>query len=180
LLPNERANQIEELFRKFGRGVGSYVMARVGNADVAETITSNVFMIVVRRIEQCKTSPTAWLWTIVRSELARHFRQHRPTVELEEKFPDPSLSPPEVAARNEMQERMRVALHRLTEEQQRIIYLKFFLDVPNTEIGAELGLSSSNVGVIVHRAVKSLREIMEEPTPGDRKKTKTLATRNET
>ncbi|HET6247684.1 MAG TPA: sigma-70 family RNA polymerase sigma factor [Tepidisphaeraceae bacterium] len=163
MLPAERATQVEELFRQYGRGVGSYIMARVGNADVAETITSNVFMIVVRRIEQCRSSPAAWLWSIVRSELARHFRQHRPTVELDERLCDPALSPPEVAARNEMQERMRIAIHKLGEEQQRIIYLKFFLDVPNTEIAAELRLSASNVGVIIHRAMKQLRELMEEP-----------------
>jgi RNA polymerase sigma-70 factor (ECF subfamily) len=166
LAPNERSNMVEDLFRQYGRGVGSYILARVGNADVAETITSNVFMIVVRRIEQCRTSPSAWLWSIVRSELARHFRQQRPTVELDEKLCDPSLTPPEVAARNEMQERMRIAIHRLNEEQQRIVYLKFFLDVPNTEIALELKLSPSNVGVIIHRAVKRLRELMEEPRMG--------------
>jgi RNA polymerase sigma-70 factor (ECF subfamily) len=162
LLPNERTSQIEELFRQYGRGVGSYILARVGNADFAETITSNVFMIVVRRIDQCRSSPSAWLWSIVRSELARHFRQHRPTVELDEKLRDPALTPPELASQNEMQQRMRIAIDQLNEEQQRIVYLKFFQDVSNTEIAIELGLSASNVGVIVHRAIKRLRELMEE------------------
>jgi len=162
-----RQRQIDQMFRQYGRGVGSYIMARVGNADVAEMITSNVFLIVVRRIEQCRTSPTAWLWSIVRSELARHFRQYRPTDTLEESHPDPALSPPEAAARNEMQANIRNALARLNEEQQHIIYLKYFMDVPNTDIARELSLSSSNVGVIVHRAVKRLREIMEEGSVAD-------------
>jgi RNA polymerase sigma-70 factor (ECF subfamily) len=164
LTPRERQQKVEELFRQYGRGVGSFIMARVGNADLAETITSNVFFIVVRQIEQCRSAPGAWLWSIVRSELARHFRRHKAADQLTDRFADPALAPPELAARNEMQERMQIALHRLGDEQQRIIYLKFFLDVPNTEIAAELGLSSSNIGVIVHRAVKQLRELMEEKT----------------
>ncbi|HWE03845.1 MAG TPA: sigma-70 family RNA polymerase sigma factor [Tepidisphaeraceae bacterium] len=161
----ERQQKVEDLFRQYGRGVGSYILARVGKADIAEAITSNVFFIVVRRIDQCRSSPRAWLWSIVRSELGRHFRQHKPTDRLTDTFADPAPAPPEAAARNEMQERMRIALHRLGDEQQRIIYLKFFLDVPNTEIAAELGLGSSNIGVIVHRAIKQLRALMEEKTP---------------
>lgn len=142
--------------------MGSYVLARVGDGDVAETITSNVFLIVVRRIEQCRSSPAAWLWSIVRSELARHFRRRRPTSILDESHPDPAAGPPEAAATAEMQARTRSALARLSDEQQHIIYLKFYLDVPNTEIAATLGISASNVGVIVHRAVKRLRELMED------------------
>ncbi|HZK80039.1 MAG TPA: sigma-70 family RNA polymerase sigma factor [Humisphaera sp.] len=162
MTPRERQQKVEELFRQYGRGVGSFIMARVGNADLAEAITSNVFFVVVRQVDQCRSTPRAWLWSIVRSELARHFRRHKSAEPLSERYVDPALAPPEVAARNEMQERMQSALHRLGDEQQRIIYLKFFLDVPNTEIAGELGLSSSNIGVIVHRAVKQLRELMEE------------------
>ncbi|MDB5354619.1 MAG: sigma-70 family polymerase sigma factor [Phycisphaerales bacterium] len=142
--------------------MGSYVLARVGNVDVAETITSNVFLIVVRRIEQCRGSPAAWLWSIVRTELARHFRSRRPTVMIDESYADPAAQPSEAAELNEMQARTRAALEELSDEQQSIIYLKFYLDVPNSEIATTLGISASNVGVIVHRAVKRLRELMEE------------------
>lgn len=172
--PEQRRKQVEELFRQYGRGVGSYVLARVGNVDAAETITSNVFLIVVRRIEQCRTSPAAWLWSIVRSELARYFRQQRPTTQIDETYPDPALTPPEVVARNEMQARIRSALEQLTDEQQRIIYLKYFLDIPNTEIATELNLGASNVGVIVHRAVKRLRDLMEETGEAKRAKVATV------
>jgi RNA polymerase sigma-70 factor (ECF subfamily) len=161
LLPTDQRTRIERLFRQYGRGIGSYIRARVGDADTAENITSSVFLIVVRRIDQCRSSPAAWLWSIVRSELARHFRQVRPTVELQESILDPAQSPPEMAARNEMQTLMRDALGRLSEEQQQVIYMKFFLDMANTDIAAELKLGVSNVGVIAHRAMRQLREMME-------------------
>jgi len=164
---DRRRERIEGLFRRYGAGVGSYVLARVGNADLAEAITSNVFLIVVRQIDQCRSAPAAWLWSIVRTELARHFRQHRSTATLPESYPDRAPGPPEQAERREMQRRMWLALDRLDEEPHRIIYLKFFLDVPNTQIASQLGLSRSNIGVIVHRAIKQLRELMAQPEPGD-------------
>ncbi len=43
-----RRDMVDALFRRYARGVGSYVLARVGNRDIAETITSAVFLIVVR------------------------------------------------------------------------------------------------------------------------------------
>lgn len=64
LTAEQRKAKVEAMFRQYGRGVGSFVLARVGDADVAEAITSNVFLIVVRQIEQCRTSPAAWLWSI--------------------------------------------------------------------------------------------------------------------
>lgn len=170
--PHERREAIDQLFRKYGRGVGSYVLARVGDVDLAETITSSVFLIVVRRIEQCRTSPAAWLWSIVRSEIARHFRRQRPIESLDgHSLADPSPQPIEMAARNEIQSQMRRALEQLNEEQQNLIYLKFFQDMPNTEIAHAMGLSPSNVGVIVHRAVKRLRELMESETARTTKST---------
>ena len=38
--------------------------------------------------------------------------------------------------------------------------MKFFLDMPNTEIAGALGMTAGNVGVVVHRSVKRLRELM--------------------
>lgn len=159
--PQQRHN-IEALFRKYGRGVGSYVLARVGDVHVAETIASDVFAIVVAKIAQCRSSPAAWLWSIVHSELARHFRNRRPTAPLSNDLPDPAPSPPQSLAHREMQERMRVALSQISEAQQRVIYLKFFLDLSHKEIARELELTTTNVGVIIHRATRELRRLMEE------------------
>jgi RNA polymerase sigma-70 factor, ECF subfamily len=163
-LNEEHRRQVEELFRRYGRGVGSYVRARVGDAHVAETITSSVFLTVVRRIEQCRSSPEGWLWSIVRTEISRYYRDRRQTEVIDLAAADPAPSPVQSAELGEMQARMRQALELLTEQQHRIIYLKFFQDMSNVEIAAAMALSPSNVGVIVHRAVARLRALMESRT----------------
>lgn len=161
LLTDDRRRQIEDLFRRYGKGVGSYVLAQVGNADVAETITGSVFLIVVRRFEQCRTSPVAWLWSIVRSEIARYFRDRKDVVPLDVEPPDPLNDPRRHAESRESAQQVRRAMAELTEEQQKLIYMKFFLDLPNVEIAHSLGMTPGNVGVVAHRAVKRLREVME-------------------
>lgn len=170
LLTDDRRQQVEELFRRYGKGVGSYVLARVGDADVAETITGAVFLIVVRRIEQCRTSPVAWLWSIVRTELARYFRDRKDFQSLDGLAVEPAdpsehaQDPGRRAERREEGRRIRRALEQLTDEQQTLVYMKFFLDLPNVEIAESLGMTPGNVGVVAHRAVKRLRELMDGPS----------------
>ena len=156
-----RRQRIEDIFRRYGKGVGSYVYARVGNADLAEQITSAVFLIVVERLEQCRGSTAGWVYSIVRSELARYFRDRKPTETISATLVDPTPSPVVIAELREMQRRMKEALSRLSDEQQRIVYMKYFQDMANVEIAEAMGMTPGNVGVIVHRAVKRLRELME-------------------
>jgi DNA-directed RNA polymerase specialized sigma24 family protein len=73
LLDEDRRQKVEVLYRRYGKGVASFVLARVGDPHVAESITAGVFLLVVRRFEQCRGSPIAWLWSIVRTEVARYF-----------------------------------------------------------------------------------------------------------
>lgn len=156
-----RRDRIEALFRDYSRGIGNYVFARVGDPELAEAITSRVFLIVVKSIEQCKASPVAWLWSIVRSELARHFRDRKSHVEIDESVPDPATEPSEQAAQHEMAMRTKAALARLSEEHQKLVYMKFFHGMANKEIAAALGLTPSNVGVLIHRILKQLRVYLE-------------------
>jgi RNA polymerase sigma-70 factor (ECF subfamily) len=161
LAADDRRQQIEDLFRTHSRGVGSYVYTRVGDAELAEAITSRVFLIVVRNFDQCTSNRTAWLWSIVRSELARHFRDRKLHDEIDESVPDRSAEPLEQVAAAETAARLRAAMERLTEEQQKVVYMKFFQQMANHEIAVASGLTASNVGVIVHRALKALRAIIE-------------------
>ena len=52
------------------------------------------------------------------------------------------------------------ALGKLGEREQRIIELKYWGDMNNKEIAEVLGISPANVGVILFRAMGSLRKLM--------------------
>ena len=55
-----------------------------------------------------------------------------------------------------------MALGKLSEREQRIIELKFWGEMSNKEIAETLDVSAANVGVILFRAMGSLRKILGE------------------
>lgn len=163
----ERQIEIERLFRQYGKGIGGYVLARIGDAELAEEITARVFLTVVRQIEQRRGHEAGWLWAIARSELARYFRDRSARAPLEADLPAADEPPAEQAARREQFDRLRAALDRLAEPAREVVGMKFFLGLRNHEIAAATGLSVSNVGVIVHRALKELRRLLGDPFAGE-------------
>lgn len=149
--------------------MGGYVVARTGDPELAETITAQVFALVVRKFDQCRQSPAGWLWTIVRSELARHFRDRRSHVPLDgsgDQLIDQQPTPLQLLRQAESHGQLHAALEQLDEEQHAIVYMKFFQDLPNMEIAAALGITVNHVGVKVHRTLKRLRELMEADGEG--------------
>ena len=161
----DHRDAIEALFRRHARGVGGFVLARVGDPELAEELTARVFLQVVRKFHQLRGPPAAWLWAVVRSELARHFRDARPAEPLPERLPDPGELPPGEAQRREAQVALQAALAKLPEQTQQLVYLKFFLDLPHAEIAEATGLTVSNVGVRLFRAMRDLRALLGEPGP---------------
>jgi RNA polymerase sigma-70 factor, ECF subfamily len=141
--------------------VGSYCQARLGNAELAEEITSRVFVAVVRHFGDVRGSAAGWLWSIVRSELTNHYRSRPLNSSSIEALQCGAKSPAEHAENEELQRQLHFALQQISEAEQQIIYMKFFQDMPNHEIAEAAGLSASNVGVIVFRALKRLRQLME-------------------
>jgi len=143
-------------------------MARTGDAELAESITAQVFAIVVRKFDQCRESPAAWLWSIVRNELAAHFRSQRGRhgqVSLDGGFDhglvDGDPTPDDVLHQQESADRLHEALKQLDEEQHTIVYMKFFQDLPNVEIAEALGITANSIGVKIHRTLKRLRDLLE-------------------
>jgi RNA polymerase sigma-70 factor, ECF subfamily len=163
LLSDQDRQQIESLYRRYGKGVGSYILTRTGDRELAESITARVFLIVVRRFEQCTGNPVGWLWSIVRSELARHFRDRKVTEPLDVELPDDATEPSLHAEQAETSERMRWALSQLGEPAHTLVYMKFFLDLSNTDIAEAMGMTPGNVGVSAHRALKRLKDLLERP-----------------
>lgn len=157
----EQRKEVEGLFTRYSDGVAAFLRACLRDAELAEEITARVFVTVVRKYPQCRTSPGGWLWRIVRNELASHFRRRRPAGPILGDPPDGGEAPHDRAMRREAHEEMFAALGRLPLDDQQVIYMKFFQDMPNTEIARATGLTASNVGVTVFRALRRLRAAIQ-------------------
>jgi RNA polymerase sigma factor (sigma-70 family) len=154
-------SQLEGLFHRYAAGLGNYFLARVGNVELAEELTSRVFVQAVAHFDQCRGNTAGWLWAIAQTVLTRYGRERGRVI------PAPVLpvarGPDEAAEISEMQARLPEVLASLSEQQQLIVYLKYFQDANNGEIARATGVTPENVAVILHRTLKKLRDLMSEP-----------------
>jgi RNA polymerase sigma-70 factor (ECF subfamily) len=81
-------------------------------------------------------------------------------------IPDPGPGPAEQAQTYESAQALRRALARLPEQQAAVFTLRYLEDLSYEQIAETLGLSSSGVGVLLHRAKGKLRHLMlARPAP---------------
>jgi RNA polymerase sigma-70 factor, ECF subfamily len=142
-----------------------YINYRIPDVQTAEDLTSAVFEKALNKFKSYdsrKAKFSTWVFTIARNILIDHFRssQRVRTVDLEAaaENPSPLISPEEEADRAEDVRLLNVCLAELSDPEKEIISLKFGAEMTNRQIAGVLALSESNVGVILFRAVRKLRD----------------------
>ena len=153
----------EELYRSSRDDLFAYVAALVRDRGVAEEVTAAAFERALRKrgsYASARGTPRAWLFGIARNAAYDELRRARrvlPVEEPGERDAAPGDSTAEVAVRRAA---LAVALGRLDDADRELVGLKFQAGLANAEIGAVLGISESNVGTRLSRAVARLREEM--------------------
>jgi len=140
----------------------NFLRYRVG-PDVAEDLAARVFekaWVHRRRYRRDLAAFGTWLISIARHEAIDHIRQRRRHTGLEEAatIVIPGASPEEQLAANQDAERLRRLLASLAERERELIALKYGAGLNNREIAHLVHLGESNVGTILHRTIRSLRE----------------------
>lgn len=139
-----------------------YVRYRVSDTATAQDLTSAIFEQALRAWNK-RRKPDAlapWIFRIARNAIASYYRQRgrRPQVPLE--WAENTLSAPggpeEKVLQSERWERIQRGLRALSEREQDIIALKFGNGLTNRAIAPIVGVSESNVAVILHRAMRKL------------------------
>lgn len=147
--------------------VFNYVFYRVGDEALAEDLTAKTFESAWkdrRRYRPDRASPLTWLLGIARHTVADHFRCSRADLSLDAARHLPSAhSTDEVAEQQARLERLHALLQQLPAREQELIALKYGASLTNRDIAALTGLSESNVGTILSRAIHKLRETWGEP-----------------
>jgi RNA polymerase sigma-70 factor (ECF subfamily) len=158
----------DELYEHFFPKIYNLIYARVKNASIADDIVSDVFEKMVGHLDSfdsSKASFATWLSRIAMRTLTDYYRwqSHRQNVEWDDVF-SPKVDDKEVPdghlLEQEGKRELLLALGKLSQREQQIIELKFWGDMNNREIADTLGISSANVGVILFRAMGTLRKIL--------------------
>lgn len=148
--------------------VYNYVRFRVNGIDAADDLTARIFEIVLNKIQLYKASRgifASWLFAIAHNVVTDFYRStaQRSWVSLDA-ISDVACtgpSPEEAAVAGEFRDELLKALAGLEERDRNIIALKFKAGLTNRYIAELMGLSESNVGVILYRAMRQLRSILK-------------------
>jgi RNA polymerase sigma-70 factor (ECF subfamily) len=142
-----------------------YCYYRVGNVELAQDLTSEVFVRMVDKLETFKARGRpllAWLYTIARNLITdTQRRQAKPILRPLNEASELHAGNEEDLTRNVDRkieaECLAAALRHLTEEQRQVILLKFIEDLNNNQVAHLLGKSEGAVKSLQHRALRALR-----------------------
>lgn len=153
----------DALFRECMRDVHGYALSLLGERAAAEDVTALAFERLFRarrRLDPRRGSPRALLFTIARNaaldELRRRRRQPLASSAAERLASEPAVAPAETEE-IERRESVRVALEALPMRDREIVLLKFHGQLSNAELAQALGISESNAGTRLSRALNRLR-----------------------
>ncbi len=154
-----------EVYDLYSPGLYSYAFRLLGDVHLAEDCVSETFSRFLQALKAGKGPQDylqAYLYRIAHNWITDQYRrQPPPSLSLEDEQGYQSDSRPErEAVQNLEQEQVRAALSRLTPEQRQVIVLKFVEDWDNGSIGVAIGKPVGAVKSLQHRALDSLRRIL--------------------
>lgn len=152
-----------EIVQRFEGPLVQYAARITGDRERARDVVQETFAELQRSSrEQQDHAPAKWLFTVCRNRALNVCRKERRMTYLDDELlPDRAGEEPRPNEQLEQKE-ARGFLLRIVEtlppRQQEVLQLKFQSDLSYQEISEITKLSVSNVGVMIHNALKTLRQ----------------------
>jgi RNA polymerase sigma-70 factor, ECF subfamily len=162
------------LYDRYVQRVYRYAYARLGSHPDAEDLTAQTFHRALERLEQYQWRGMpfgAWLFRIAHNLVVDRRRSGSPPVSLDslsENGYDPAapFEPPDGALLGrEEGDAAWAAVAILPPMQRRAVTLRFARDLSHAEVGVIIGRSETATKQLIYRAMKTLREKMNEEAP---------------
>lgn len=165
----ENPDVFATLYTQYFPQIYTYIRYRVKDDATADELTAFVFERAMTRLNKFDSERgtfVGWLFGIARQKVLNHNRKLRRwqmlPLEWFKHSHDHAPLPESLTEKQLQEERLLKAVGRLDEREQDLIALKFASGMTNRRIAAVTGLTEANVGVIVFRALKRLRQLLEE------------------
>ncbi|NOZ71149.1 MAG: sigma-70 family RNA polymerase sigma factor [Chloroflexi bacterium] len=158
-----------ELYERYVDKIYNYIYYRVSDPTEAEDLTARTFFQALAKIESYEHRGlpfSAWLYRIAHNLVANWHRQRsrRKFVSIDDvnltsfRRGNPSVTAEMQETRSELLE----AIHRLAEDRQQLLVLKYVERLSNVEIGQIMGRSESSIKSLYHRTLQALRKDLEK------------------
>jgi RNA polymerase sigma-70 factor (ECF subfamily) len=163
------ARPIEELLahRRFVRAVAR---ALVRDATNAEDVEQETWLRALRAPPAVDAGIRAWLKRVVRSVASDATRKdvRREAREVSVAGPEAQPSAAEIAGRLEVERKLVAAVEALDERYRRVVFLRFFEELPPRAIAKRLACPVATVRTQVARALQQMREQLDRKHEGGR------------
>jgi len=159
--PASEQVDFDALYRSACEDVFAFVATMLRDRAAAEDVTALAFERAIRRLPTYRPgrgSERAWLFGIARNAALDELRRRRRTASLAAEPPDEAPSPDDEAELALRRADVRRALAALAARDRELIALRFHAGLSTRELATVLGVSESNAGTQLHRAMQRLRK----------------------
>jgi RNA polymerase sigma-70 factor (ECF subfamily) len=161
----------DALFRECARDVHGYLISLLRDRAAAEDITALAFERLYRsrtRLDRRRGTPRAWLFAIARNAALDELRRQRRSRQLVAALDIADAHAHEEAIEHaERRATVAAALASLPLRERELVLLKFHGQLSNGELARAIGISETNVGTRLHRALTHLREHCAQSEQGE-------------
>jgi len=160
------AADIEALLDEHQNGLLRYAHRIVRNREAAQDIVQDAFVRYLRKPLSYgePRQRAAWLYKVVHNLSIDLIKRESKRGDVYDKVEKPEVTKMPVAGllASEKWDRLDGLLAHVSDDQHKVILLFFQEDRTYKEIAEITGFSMSNVGMLLHRGLKKLRDIIEE------------------
>ena len=159
------------IYRQYVDNIYKYIFFRVNNEEDAQDITSEVFLKAWNYLTTQQKevhSIKSFLYILSRNTVIDYYRQQRIEVvscdSMADKLSDQGLQKCEIMAKSDtemLQNKVKEALRGMKEEYREVIVLKYINGLNTSEIAKIIDKNNSATRVLLHRALKQLKDKIE-------------------
>jgi len=158
--------QLESLMRRHERPLVRYAARITGDVERARDVVQDTFTRLLSTRRRPENNHVAqWLFAVCRNRALDVLRKEKRMSRLSEEQiaiqADGDPAPPAVAQRREEVSSLMTAVADLPDMQQEVVRLKFQNGFTYRQIAEITGRSASNVGFLLHSALKTIRRKLQ-------------------
>jgi RNA polymerase sigma-70 factor (ECF subfamily) len=158
---------VEQALAEFEGPLIGYAMGIVHDLERARDVVQDTFIRLYQQDrEKVSRGLKTWLFTVCRNRALDVLRKEKRMVGLDEeaalRIKSPDTGPRNAVDWEERVTQVMTALDRLSDNQREVILLKFQQGLSYKDISEVTGLSSGNVGFLLHTGLKRLRTLLPD------------------
>lgn len=172
MFKSQAKTNVSDALRRYEGGLLRYATAIVG-PTLARDVVQDTFLRLCAQEEDLSGRLAPWLFSVCRNRAIDVRRKRSRHAELPEEMeiPAPAIQHTRVEQKQLLARAMK-AMGQLSERRREVVLLKFSAELSYKEIAEVTGISVSNVGVILHETLKTLRAELHtgsvsKPQPDD-------------